>query len=75
MGEITFVDWIGYAASFFVFVSFVMKDMVKLRIVNIIGCSFFIAYGYYLDISWPIIITNAGIVLVNLYYLLQSKKA
>ena len=34
---------------------------------------FFVVYGILLN-SWPIIITNAAIILVNLYYLFISKK-
>lgn len=67
-----YIELIGYAASLFVLLSFVMKDMKKLRMVNIIGCGLFIVYGVLLG-SFPIIITNAAITLVNVYYL--SKKA
>lgn len=68
------IEYVGYAASFFVLLSFVMKDIRTLRLVNIVGCGFFIAYGLLLPgLSWPIIITNAAIVLVNLYYLQRSK--
>jgi hypothetical protein len=70
-----YVEYVGYAASFFVLLSFLMKRMLQLRLVNIVGCLFFIAYGFLLpDISWPIIITNAAIVSVNLFYLLRTKK-
>lgn len=66
----TYIDYIGYAASLFVLLSFFMKKITTLRMVNIVGCSFFIAYGILLD-SKPILITNAAIVLVNTYYLIQ----
>ena len=52
-----YVEYVGYAASFFVLLSFVMKRMLILRIVNVIGCSFFIWYGALL-MSWPIMVTN-----------------
>lgn len=68
------VEYLGYGASFFVLVSFVMKKMTMLRMINIIGCGLFIAYGLLLPtISWPIVGTNAAIVLVNLYYLFLKK--
>ena len=70
-------EWVGYGASLMVAISFVMKDIVKLRVVNIIGCALFIAYGLLmptLRIGLPIIITNAAIVCVNLYYLSKTKK-
>lgn len=66
----TYVDYIGYAASLFVLLSFFMKKIATLRMVNIVGCSFFIAYGVLIE-SIPIIITNVAIVLVNAFYLVQ----
>lgn len=65
---ISYVEWFGYLASFFVLLSFLMKNITTLRYVNTLGCMFFVAYGVLLD-SWPIIITNAAIILVNIYYL------
>jgi len=50
-----------------------MRKMLFLRIVNTIGCVFFIVYGILLGQA-PIIITNAAIVLINIYYLSKSKK-
>jgi Bacterial inner membrane protein len=70
MGHYT--EYIGYAASFFVLASFVMKKMFTLRLVNIIGCGFFIWYGIMLE-SIPIIVTNVAIVLVNVFFLIRMK--
>jgi hypothetical protein len=67
-----FVEWIGYAAMISLMISFVMKDIKKLRIVNTLGCILFVIYGLMID-SWPIVITNAFITSVNLYYLLVKK--
>ncbi len=67
------VDIIGYAAMIALMISFTVKDIKKLRIINTIGCILFVIYGFMID-SWPIIITNAFITSVNLYYLLKSKK-
>lgn len=67
------IEYIGYAASFFVLLSFLMKKMTTLRLVNIIGCALFIWYGVMLN-SIPIIITNCAILIVNIYYLLKTKK-
>ncbi|PRX48874.1 YgjV family protein [Salegentibacter salegens] len=70
---ISLTEWIGYLSSFFVAISFFMKNILKLRIVNSLGCIFFIIYGVLID-SWPVIITNAVIVCVNFYYLFINKK-
>ncbi len=70
---ITLTEWIGYFASFFVMISFFMRNIITLRYVNSIGCSFFIVYGFLLD-SWPVIITNIAILTVNFYYLFINKR-
>ncbi len=66
-------EYIGYLASLLVLVSFLMKNMTYLRLVNTLGCLVFIAYGALLP-SIPIIITNAAIVLINSFYLLKIRK-
>ena len=70
--EINPTEIIGYLASFFVLLSFINKDLRKLRLVNSVGCALFIAYGILLS-SIPIIITNVAILLVNGYYLFVKK--
>lgn len=64
----------GYVGSLLVLISFLMRNMRHLRIVNTIGCGIFIGYGILLEYSWPIIITNTAIVGINLYYLLKKEK-
>ncbi|QLE00369.1 YgjV family protein [Galbibacter sp. BG1] len=65
-------ELIGYAASLGVLLSFFMKEIRRLRIVNSMGCLLFIIYGVLLP-SLPIIITNAAILGVNFYYLFVKK--
>lgn len=68
----TFTEYSGYAASALVLISFLMKDLRKLRLVNSAGCVLFILYGVLLG-SIPVIITNVAIVLINLFYLIRPK--
>ena len=70
---ISVTDWIGYIAMATLLVSFMMKNVTKLRIINSFGCAFFVVYGVLLATSWPIIITNSAIICINLYYLLVNK--
>jgi uncharacterized protein with PQ loop repeat len=63
---------IGYSASAFLILSFMFKDITKLRITNTIGCLLFVAYGVLLDMNWPIIIPNVFICAVNVYHLLKK---
>lgn len=65
-------DLIGYLATALVLVSFLMKDIIKLRIINSIGCLLFTLYGILLG-SWPVIITNGAILLINLYFLVLTR--
>ena len=64
-------EFMGYLASFTVLLSFIMKDIKTLRIVNTIGCTFFVAYGLLLQYSIPVIITNVAIIGINAWYLLR----
>ncbi|MFP4177531.1 MAG: hypothetical protein ACLFTZ_02085 [Acholeplasmataceae bacterium] len=63
-------EWIGYAASFTILISLLMSSVKKLRWINTAGSLVFLIYGV-LIASVPIAILNAGIILVNLYYLYQ----
>ena len=69
MFDISLTEWVGYAASLVLMISFLMKNINTLRIINSIGAIFFIVYGFMLAISWPIVITNIFILAVNIYYL------
>ena len=70
---IAITEWVGYLASFALIISFLMKKINTLRIINSIGALLFIVYGVMLDISWPIIITNGFILLANIFYLAKKK--
>lgn len=75
--EFTMVEIIGYAASVMVAISLTRKDIVKLRVLNFIGCALFVAYGLMLN-ALPVVATNAFISIVNVYFLIkmyQEKKA
>ena len=65
-------EFIGYIASIVVLISFLMKDLRKLRMLNLLGCFMFVMYGILLHYSFPIILTNVCIIGINIYHL--SKK-
>lgn len=69
MFEISLTEWVGYLASLVLMISFLMKNIITLRIINSIGAILFVVYGIMLVTSWPIIITNTFILGVNIYYL------
>ena len=65
----------GYLGSLVLVVSFMLKNITHIRIVNLIGCILLVVYGVMLGMLWPIIIPNATIALVQIYYLFFSKKS
>lgn len=71
---ITITEWVGYAASLALIISFTMKNINTLRIINSLGAILFVVYGIMLQTSYPIIITNAFILMVNVYYLTYKRK-
>jgi len=71
---ISITEWVGYAAMATVLISFLMKSVTKLRIVNTAGCLLFVFYGIMLSpMSKPIIITNTAILCVNVVFLIRNK--
>ncbi|WP_194437170.1 YgjV family protein [Vibrio fluminensis] len=71
--DINMVEILGYAASIMVAISLTMKDIVKLRVLNFIGCALFTAYGLMID-SWPVVLTNGFIACVNVYFLVKMQQ-
>lgn len=69
MFDISMTEGVGYLASLVLMISFLMKNINTLRIINSTGCLLFVIYGFLLATSWPIIISNSFILGVNIYYL------
>ena len=69
---IELTEWVGYLAMTVLLISFMMKNVIKLRIINSVGCLFFVIYGVMIS-QYPIVVTNLAIILINLYYLLLKK--
>lgn len=70
MGNITMaiIEIIGYLGSILVAISLMMKNILKLRIINMAGAFFFMVYSLIIG-TYPIFFVNLVIFLVDLYYL------
>lgn len=68
MLNVPLIEWVGYGASLFIAISLLMTDLVKLRIINSIGCLLFVIYGFTVG-AYPVAIANIIIILINLYHL------
>jgi hypothetical protein len=62
------IEALGYFASSLTVISFLMKDVVKLRIVNLIACNLFIIYGC-LILSIPVVIVNFVVAIIQIIFL------
>lgn len=73
MFNVPLIEWVGYAASAMIAISLVMTSLVKLRIINTIGCILFVIYGSIVG-AYPVAVANAIIVIINIYQLYKLKK-
>jgi hypothetical protein len=64
------IDIIGYLGSGFVLFSFLLKDIKKIRIINIIGALFFVIFGFCTD-TLPTAFMNLALIFVHVYYLVK----
>jgi hypothetical protein len=62
------IELIGYLASILVAISLTMRSVLKLRLINLAGATFFTIYGWLIG-AYPITAVNGFIILINLYYL------
>ena len=76
MFNVAHIEWVGYSASLFIVISLTMTSIVKLRIINSIGCLLFVIYGLNVK-AYTVVISNALIIMINiynLYMLFKSKR-
>lgn len=69
-------NYIGYAASIFIVLSFVLKDIKKIRLINLFGCICFVIFGFFSvpgQFIWPIIIPNAILCGIQVYHLVKKR--
>ena len=74
MSTATIYEIIGYVGSGLVLVSFLMTSVVKLRLVNCVGGIIFALYAMLIR-SYPTMIMNICLVLINLYYLWKLRNS
>tara|TARA_B100001996_G_C18103398_1_gene378239 strand:+ start:82 stop:366 length:285 start_codon:yes stop_codon:yes gene_type:complete len=67
------LDIIGWIASFFVISSFIINDMLRLRVVNLVGATCWLIYGI-IDFSSSIIFLNIVIVSIQFIKISQLLK-
>ena len=71
------LDVVGWAATIFIIISFLINNMLWLRIINMIGAALWLTYGI-IDTSYSIIFLNVIIVSIQFYkisVILRTKKS
>lgn len=63
----------GIAGTLFVLLSFLMKDLKQVRIINIVGAVLFVVYGLLIGAlsTW---LLNGILIGIHIFYLLRSEK-
>lgn len=69
-----YIELLGYLAMITVAGSFLLKDVLKLRLVNAVGAVLFVIYGFLIG-SVPVIGLNVFVAGVNAYYILKGRQA
>ena len=65
------MEILAYCGSLIIFISFIVKNIKWLRILNNIGCIIFLIYAFYHGRT-PLIILNSGVILVNIWHLIKK---
>lgn len=73
MFNIPWIEYVGYAASILIGISMFMKNMMKLRFINLIGCILFVVYGFTIK-AYPVAAVNLVITFTNIYYIYKLTK-
>ena len=67
------IELIGWIATVMVILSFIQKDILKLRIISLIGSLLWLGYGLLLE-SYSIIFLNTVIMFIQIYWIHKIKK-
>ena len=67
------VEVIGIFASIIVLLSFIMKDIKSIRIINISGSVLFVVYGILIN-SFATWFLNGALIIVHIVYLIKNKE-
>jgi hypothetical protein len=70
---IDYMEIMAYIGSAIIFLSFCVKNVKLLRILNNVGCTIFLVYAVHHG-RMPLIVLNSMVILVNIYHLWKYKK-
>ena len=62
-----YLEAIGWIATVFIILSFIQKDMLRLRLLSLVGALFWTVYGL-ISGSWSIVFLNMVVSIIQLYW-------
>jgi hypothetical protein len=66
-------ELIGWIATVFIILSFIQKDIKKLRILSLVGAFLWTIYGVFNE-GYSVIFLNFVIILIQIWWLIKLKK-
>lgn len=66
------MEIIGWIATIFIIISFLQKDMLRLRLLSLLGAFLWTAYGL-LGQSWSIVFLNVVIAFIQIFWISKLK--
>jgi len=69
-----YLEIFGYLGTALVLLSMMMTSLTKLRIVNMAGSVVSMIYAMLVN-TWPVVLLNAGMILINALQLIRLKRA
>lgn len=67
------IEILGIISTLFIVLAFVCKNVVSIRLLDIIGAIGFVVYGT-LTKTWSTLALNIALILINLFYLIKYYK-
>lgn len=68
-----YLEVFGYIGTVLILISMMMTSVVKLRLLNICGSVISAVYGA-LNGTWPVVLLNVSLVVINTVHLLRLRK-
>jgi hypothetical protein len=65
------MEILAYIGSIIIFISFLVKNVKWLRILNNVGCVIFLIYAIHHGRT-PLIILNSGVIIVNIWHIIKG---
>ena len=65
-----FFEFVGYAGSLIVLISIMMSNVLKFRVINMLGATLFCVYGLLIG-AYPVLAMNAVIVAIDIIYIFK----